>query len=188
MIKYKYFEALERISALACDAVSLACGSDLGKTRAMSEIRKACDGQVCELEDTLFSDFLPPLERDNIAACAHSLSRVVDKASDLLGNILYMPSVAKANEEGRVCVRLAESLRDSVQMLRHIRKPDEMPDIQGFRNMLSEGRAAHCSMLSKLHSGSLPRSCAQGIIMTGRLRSEISRSFDELVEIMLNNI
>lgn len=50
------------------------------------------------------------------------------------------------------------------------------------------GMAASANMLEQLHTGILPRSMAQTIIMTGRLRAELSHSFDELVEIMLNNI
>jgi len=75
-----------------------------------------------------------------------------------------------------------------VALLPRIRRPDETPDVQGFRKLLNDGRSAHNAMLSKLHSGILPRSAAQGIILTGRLRGELSRAFDELVEIMLNNI
>jgi hypothetical protein len=43
-------------------------------------------------------------------------------------------------------------------------------------------------MLEQLHRGSLPRSAASVIIRTGRLRAELSHAFDEVVEVMLNNI
>ena len=189
MAKYNYFENLEQLSELAQNAVHIACGSYAQKTKQeFSTLRKSCDKLICELEDTLFSDFLPPLERNNIAACAHCLSRVVDKASELIGNTEFLSIDRRLNEEGKICMLLAEQLKTSISMLRHIRKPDEMPDIQGFRKLLDEGRCAHNSMLSKLHSGIIPRSYAQSIILTGRLRSELSRCFDELVEIMLNNI
>lgn len=189
MVKYNYFENLEKLSALSEASVKLACGTETTADRkSISELRRSCDRLICELEDALFADFLPPLERDNIAACAHGLSRVVDKAADLLGNTSF-PSVGiKANEEGKICIRLAEELNATISMLRRIRKPDETPNIQGFRKLLCEGRTAHNTMLTRLHSGILPRSSAQAIIMTGRLRAELSHCFDELVEIMLNNI
>ncbi len=189
MVKYNYFENLEQLSALAESAVKLSCGTSPQKDKqGFSALRKSCDRLVCELEDALFADFLPPLERDNIAACAHCLSRVIDKAADLLGNTSFSSFSGKVNEEGKICILLAEQLKLSTSMLRSIRKPDEMPDIQGYRKLLCEGRCAHNAMLEKLHSGVLPRSFAQAIILTGRLRSELSRCFDELVEIMLNNI
>ena len=189
MVKYNYFENLEQLSDCATRAVGLACGSRSdGEGGSMSAIRRSCDRIICELEDALFSDFLPPLERDNIAACAHCLSRVVDQATELLGNLKKGAVGARINEEARICVELAERLRDTISLLRHIRKPDETPDVQGFRKLLAEGRQAHATMLGRLHTGVLPHSYAQTIILTGRLRAELSHSFDELVEVMLNNI
>lgn len=186
MVKYNYFENLEKLSVLSLSAVSLACGGQCRED--ISDIRRRCDRLVCETEDSLFSDFLPPLERDNIAASAHCLSRIVDKASELFSDTSCSPSFTKANEEGKVCIKLAEELQRSISMLRQIRKPDESPNTQGFRELLQEGRLAHKKMLQKLHSGAIPRSSAEAIILTGRLRSELSLAFDELVEIMLNNI
>ena len=88
MVKYNYFENLEQLSDCAKQAVELACGGRIDTdSSSMSTLRRSCDRIVCELEDALFSDFLPPLERDTIAACAHGLSRVVDQATELLGNL-----------------------------------------------------------------------------------------------------
>ena len=94
MVKYNYFENLEQISSLAEAAVKLACGGGARtEEKSISELRKSCDRLICELEDALFSDFLPPLERDNIAACAHSLSRVVDQASELFCVVPVFPPI-----------------------------------------------------------------------------------------------
>lgn len=189
MVKYNYFENLEQLSSLVESAVKLACGTAAPtECGTIAQLRKSCDRLICELEDALFSDFLPPLERDNIAACAHSLSRVVDRASELLCNAAFLTLSGKQNEEGRICVRLAEELKASISLLRRIRKPDEVPNVQGYRKLVSEGRCAHTNMLTRLHTGILPRSSAQTIILTGKLRAELARCFDELVEIMLNNI
>ncbi len=188
MVKYNYFESLEKLSELCFSAVSLVCGRASEKDTDLARLRLSCDRHICELEDALFSDFLPPLERDSIAACAHSLSRIVDQASDLYGHTAPIPSAAKINEEGKICIQLAESLQTSICMLKRIRKPDELPDMQGFRKLLCQGRSAHNAMLTKLHAGTIPRSYAHVIILTGRLRSELSCAFDQLVEVMLNNI
>ncbi len=185
MGKYHYFETLEQLSELSERAVTFSCTEkEEGGKKEFSSLRLSCDRLLCELEDALFSDFLPPLERDSIAACAHSLSRVIDQAWELSAH--HMPP--NSNEEGLVCVRLAEHLTRSVQMLRRLNKPDELPDSQSYRRLLCEGRAAHRSMLEKLRRGTVPRSAAGAIIQTGRLRTELSRAFDEMVEVMLNNI
>ena len=188
-MKYDYFETLEQLSLHASDAVKLACTqTPKSDAQSISSIRKRADRLICELEDTLFSDFLPPLERETIAGCAHSLSRVVDQAAELFCHMTYASPIEKPNEEGKICLELCEKMVASIALLRRIRKPDELPDIQGFRALLSEGRRAHGAMLSRIHSGILPKSAAQTVILTGRLRAEISRAFDELVEMMLNNI
>ena len=187
-MKYHYFETLEQLCDSVVTVVSMACGEKAADPKTVCELRRRCDRQICELEDALFSDFLPPLERDNIAACAHALSRVVDQAIELIGNSATYSGAGKPTEEGAVCIRLAAALKSAVSMLRRIRKPNETPDIQGYRALLGEGRSAHTAMLQKLHTGMLPRSAAQKIILTGRLRAELSHSFDELVEVMLGNI
>jgi hypothetical protein len=186
MVKYRYFETLEQISRLSREAVQLSCGSATAKAQTdAAALRKNCDRLVCELEDTLFVDFMPPLERNNIAACAHSLSRVIDASWDLMGHI--SPCV-RVGEEGEVCEALAEELTRSIAQLRHIRKPEEAPNLQGFRDLLCRGRQAHRVSLQKLRQGAIPRSAAEAVFATGRLRAELSHAFDEVVEIMLNNI
>ena len=186
MVKYNYFENLEKLSSISASAVERACKGEVGAD--LSELRKSCDRLVCETEDALFSDFLPPLERDNIAATAHTLSRIVDRASELLSDSAVCPSFMKNNDEAKICIRLSQVLCGEISLLKKIKRPNETPDLQGYRILLREGRCAHKQMLQKLRSGSLPKSCGEAIILTGRLRSELSGAFDELVEIMLNNI
>jgi hypothetical protein len=189
MVKYNYFEKLGQLATLAESAVQLTCGNIPHRDpRDVSHLRRASDRLICEMEDALFSDFLPPLERENLAACAHCLSRVMDQASELLSALAPLPLSSKFNEEGQICIKLAAHVKRATEMLPRIRKPDEIPDTQGFRLLLSEGGNAHSALLARLHAGVLPRSAAQVIIFTGRLRVELSRAFDELVEIMLNNI
>lgn len=194
MAKMNYFEKLEVLSQLAYDAVCLACGekkqlsereNDAGYN--LPEMRTECDRILCELENSLFTDFIPPLERDNIAAYAHCLSRVVERALEHRANYPEK-AVMRKNEEGSVCVRLADEIRKNTQLLRSLRKNEKQPDAGRFRELLKEGRDAHSAMMAKMNSGSFPHSYAQMIISTGRLRLELSRCFDELVEIMLNNI
>ena len=185
LVKYNYFEDLEKLSSLSLSAVTLSCGGD---GESSPRIRPECDALVCKIEDNLFADFLPPLERDNIAAAAHCLSRIVDKAYELRSEPSADPTFMKSNDEATVCIKLAEELSRAVFLLRRIRRPEEMPDLQGYRELLDEGRAAHKKMLTRIRSGQVSRSKAEAIILTGRLRGELSLAFDEIIEIMLNNI
>ena len=188
MAKYPYFESLEALSDLVSQAVCISCTDAYKKEReTMSALRLARDKTVCEIEDALFADFLPPLERDSIAASAHALSRVIDRASDLAQSKMHF-SLSLPNEEARICMLLAEQLAKDFSLLRTIRKPSEMPSLREFRSLLSEARAAHGTMLSRVASGAFPRYAAETVLLCGRLRSELSCAFDELVEIMLNNI
>lgn len=189
MVKHNYFDDLEGLSEIALSAVSLACSPDKKTSRRdLSSLRRECDGIVCRIEDALFSDFLPPLERDGIAAIAHGLSRIVDRASELLSAPSAAPQFMQRNEEAAICVRLAEELKNGIYLLRRIKKPSEAPDLCGYRRLLSEGRAAHKRILCSVRSGSVSKCHAEAIILTARLRTELSAVFDELVEIMLNNI
>ena len=191
MSKIDYFDTLVKISELSERSVVLASDSGCEKNASATsaKLRDECDSLVFELEKSLFEDFLPPLERNSIAACAHSLSRVIEKANDLS---LYQES-AKAplgykNEECIVCIKLAAELKKHTTILKTIRKPSETPDIAGFRKILDEGRAANKSFIKKMRHGTLPPSAMRISILTSRLRFELSRAFDDIIEIMLNNI
>lgn len=184
--KYNYFDDLEALSALSLSATSLACGRE--KNLNISELRRECDRLVCKIEDTLFSDFLPPLERDGIAAVAHCLSRVVDRSSELLSDPYATASFMLGNEEADVCVKLAEELREGIIMLRRIKKPSEYPNICGYRELLCKGRLSHRHMLSAVRTGAVSKCHREAIILTARLRTELSEAFDRLIEVMLNNI
>ncbi len=189
MAKFHYFESLEQLATLCEEVVQMGClPAPHDAPRHLCAARRSCDGIVCSLEDALFSDFLPPLERDSIAACAHALSRVIDQASELVNRGAELAPTLRDNQEALLCIALAEELSRSVSLLRTITKPDRSPNMQGFRALLTQGRAAHLDTLSKLHQGALPRSALSTAILLSRLRAELSHAFDELVEVMLNNI
>ncbi len=192
MIRTDYFRILEELAALVLSAVSAACkeGASLPQ-KSFCEIRCETDRKVCTLENALFVDFIPPLERDNIAAYAHCLSRVVDKAADYhceACNMRHFCSAQIKNEEALICTELAERLCHATALLRHLRRPDKTPEISEYRELLRKGREAHDGCLARLGAGSLPKQYGHLIISSGRLRLELSRCFDELVEVMLNNI
>ena len=190
MVKYNYFKDLERLSVLSLSAVYLSCGrsDESAAEGGISSLRLECDRLICETEDALFADFLPPLERDGIAAVAHCLSRIVDRAADLLSDSSSTLSFMQSNTEAHVCIKLAEELKDGIFMLRRIRKPSEYPNICGHRDLLCIGRRSHRRMLDAVRTGEVSKCHREAIILTARLRTELSEAFDKLIEVMLNNI
>ncbi len=189
MAKYHYFEELESLANDMAQAVRLCCEDGNKKSGELQKLRRNCDKKICELEKILFSDFLPPLERDNIAACAHCISRVIDRCLEFAATVTTaFPGGIKQNEECEVCISLADTLVKNISLLRNIRKPSEMPSLHSFRDLLEKGRNVHTAMMKKMNSGAIPRSAAQSLFQCTKLRNELSRCFDELVEIMLNNI
>jgi len=192
MVKVDYFRVLEELSALLLSAVSASCkdGAMLSKEK-LCEIKMECDKKICALEDALFCDFITPIERDNIAALAHCISRAIDKAIDYQCEAQrlrkYCPSGIN-NEEAGICAALAERLCRDTELLRKRRRSEVMPSSAEFRALLRKGREAHVRSLAALGRGIYPKNYGQLLITTARLRHELSRCFDELVEVMLNNI
>ena len=184
--KYNYFDDLESLSSLSLSAVSLACGRSTDTD--LPELRRECDRLVCSIEDALFSDFLPPLERDGIAAVAHCLSRIIDRSAELMSDSCSTASFMQKNEEAHVCIKLASSLKDGIFMLRKIKKTSDCPDLCGYRALLCEGRQSHKRMLAALRKGEISKVHRETVILTSRLRIELSEAFDRTVEVMLNNI
>ncbi|MBQ8140286.1 MAG: hypothetical protein IJ038_01135 [Clostridia bacterium] len=189
MAKYNYFEALEELAAGACNAVRSVCGEGASiSKKEFTQIRSDCAKTLFSLENSLFSEFLPPLERDNIAAYAHCLSRLIDTAAEHFALSRALGGQRKKNEEEKICLELASEIKNGTSMLRNLKKPGEIPDIQKFRSLLHSGIEAHNAELSKINSGVLPKTYAQSVLSAGRLRIDLSKCFDKLLEIMLNNI
>ena len=126
---------------------------------------------------------MPPLERASICSCAHSVARVIERCNDI---VTYRSSKnlfgEKRNREAELCIRLSELIEENTMRLRHIKRPEELPDLIGFRKLINEARTAHSNLQKKLNSGIYPRSTQQSLCLLGKLRCELSRSFDELVE------
>ena len=68
MPKFDYFKAIEELSATAVSAVCISCyvGYTKKEKNKLWAIRLSADKYLCEIENALFSDFLPPLERASI--------------------------------------------------------------------------------------------------------------------------
>lgn len=186
MQKTNYFDLLDTLAALADKSVREVCShpfQDDGKT-----IQAEANRLLCECEKALFSDFLPPLERHSIATCAHALCRVIH-ATEALYAAPPLPSFGgRRTEECERCLTLSEQLREEVTLLRKLRKPREIPDLESFRKELLCAREAHNEMQKKILAGGLSRNASESVHRLAALRSALSSAFDTLIEVMLMNI
>ena len=190
MSRYNYFDSLERLSVLSARAVFLSCSSARASAQIeLASIRQDAGRILCELERELFSDFMPPLERADISAVAHALCRIIERCADILGyksgkNSIY----ERKSKEAELCIRLSRLVEDTVSRLRRVKRPDELPDLVGFRRLLCEAQSAHERLQRKLCSGAYPRSALHSLCLICALRRELSHTFDILVEVMLENV
>ena len=189
MGKFQYFDALEHLSASALEAVRL-CGEGGGekKKERLHALCLSCTQQLCELEAALFHDFLPPLERQSIAACAHVLFRILNRADELLCATQNERLTGSAKTNAEICLRLAQAIHDNTRRLRAIRKPSETPDLQGFRKLLSEVGDTQRTASSLSPSRTPSRAALSTGILWENLRKELGYAFDQLIEVMLTNI
>ena len=189
MAKSTYFDSLERLGVLCNRAVFLSCSSTSNRTlNEILSIRDLSDKIVCTLEKKLFCDFMPPLERATIAACAHSILRIIDKCTEIMNTKSARCFYDKKSKEAELCIRLSELIEENIFRLRKIKKPNETPDFSGFRKLISEARTAHYMLQRRMCTGVYPKNTQQTLVLQGQLRCELSHCFDDIIEIMLHNI
>ena len=183
MQKINYFEILEEISLLCTRAVYLTSGNSRSALQKSllecRELQKQCIQKISSLEDFLFTDFLPPLERRSIAEAAHGMGRIIECSNQTIFQKLQRSGYDKRAKEADVCIKLAEILEESVGLLKKIKKPNQTPKTKEFRESLQSSRHASKSYQKKQSPSSL---------CTAELREELSNCFDRLIEIMLCNI
>lgn len=188
MGKQNYFSVLEKLSEISYSSVSLSLSCSHGKEiKELSELRKSSYLLLYSLEYSLFSDFLPPLERDGIAAYAHSVTRIIDSANEhaLLKRSSHC---LRRTEEEQICLELAYIIKESTLVLKELKKPGKFPNIRKFRELLHKGHMAHVKEMSAAIALSTSGSAFQMSMSAGKLRSELSLCFDKLLEVMLDNI
>ena len=190
MPKFNYFDSLEKLALLCSRSTFIACsGIKPSSQSEIASIRHSADRALCELEQMLFSDFMPPLERVSICAEAHSLIRIIERCAEITSYRTTKNFFGeRKNKEAELCIRLSQLIEENMIKLRHIKRPDQLPDLIGFRRLVCDARNAHAAMQKKLNSGVYPRSAQHSLCMQGKLRIELARAFDELIEVMLANI
>lgn len=186
MQKTNYFDLLDTLAMLADKSVRTVCtnpNKDDGKA-----IQTDASRLLCECEKALFSDFLPPLERHSIAACAHALCGVIYATEPLYATPPFASFGGRRTEECERCLVLSEQLREGVSLLRKLRKPNAIPNLEGFRKDLQCAKDAHGETQKRMHAGTLPRNASDTVFALSTLRSALSTAFDTLIEVMLMNL
>lgn len=183
MQKNNYFERLEELSSLCVRAVYISSASTRpliqSALREIKELQEQATDKICELEFTLFDDFLPPLERQSIAEAAHAMGRIIEKCYCVIFQKSQRSGYDKKIKVSDSCIALSELIDDAVSLLKKIKKPNQAPKILEFRKALLAARQA--SRTPQKRQGS----ACWGL---NELREELSRCFDKIIEIMLCNI
>lgn len=183
MQKNNYFDSLEELAVLCTRSVFLASSSTRPAIHRasleMQELQSHALELLCSVEETLFFDFLPPLERQSIAEIAHSLCRIIEASARLLHQKSAKPSAEKRIKGAEVCSALSSIIEDSVKMLKRIKKPSTIPELRKFRELLLSSRRL---------SRTAQKKQSFGLSLVCELREELSDCFDKIVEAMLRNI
>ena len=183
MQKINYFELLEEISVLCTRAVFLASGN----TRSLlqksivecRELQEQAIEKISAVENFLFTDFLPPLERRSIAEAAHGMGRIIECSHQIIFQKLQRSGYDKRIKEQEIYIKLAQILEESVGLLKKIKKPNQTPKTKEFREILFSLRNSSRSTQKRQSPSSL---------CMNELREELSDCFDKIIEIMLCNI
>ena len=183
MQKINYFELLEEISVLSTRSVYLATENTRSRLQEALleciELQAEATSKICTLEEFLFKDFLPPLERRSIAEAAHGMGRIIECSYQAISKKLQRSGYDKRSRDQDSYIKLAELIEESIKLLKKIKKPNQMPKSKEFRDILQKAHVVTKSSSKKQSSSAL--------CMT-ELQKELSDCFDKIIEIMLCNI
>lgn len=183
MQKINYFELLEEISVLSTRAVFLAAGNSrsiLQKSIVECQmLQEQSSEKICAIENFLFTDFLPPLERRSIAEAAHGMGKIIDCSYQVIFQKLQRSVYDKRIKAQETCVLLVQILEESVGLLKKIKKPNQTPKTKEFREILLNSRKS---------ARSIQKRQSPYALCMNELREELSDCFDKIIEIMLCNI
>lgn len=182
MQKTNYFDLLESLAFLADKSIRRAC-TGRGQERERSAWSEAL-GLLCDCEKALFADFLPPLERHSIAACAHALCRVI-LAAERLGEL---PPPFSHEKDWAPCLSLSEQLCKEIGLLRRVRKPTSTPNLRAFRENLRYAEESHGNVQKRIWARGASTGAPQAVTNLSDLYHSLAFAYDMLVEVMLMNI
>ena len=184
MLKYDYFNALEALCERALDAVSSATRATPARPSAIYEITESCYELSADIEHALFSDFLPPLERESLVAYAHALTSLAETALVYSALCPVSRGLSHAAKLECICRDLSALISQSTALLRRIKKTPDLPDIDRFKKLKSDALELALSLSGGRASvlSPKPTEAELGLILA------LSDTFDILIEVMLKNI
>ncbi len=182
MQKTNYFEVLDELAKDCSRAIFLSLENV--RSRLISSLKECEKIQLdalrksCELELSLFGDFLPPIERHTIAELSHKLLKIIEKCIYIMCQKIQRPSNERKAKYNAELKALSQIIEESISMLKKIKKPGQTPNLNEFRKKVTETR----KMLRAPHKKQGPQ------LLIYELCEDISDLFDKIVEIMLCNI
>ena len=137
--KFDYFRALERLGEFASQEAHLLVkileefdsATLLQRVGEMHEIENAADGQLHELFTHIATEFLTPIEREDIAEIAYRLDDVVDYIDDVVQQ-LYMYDIQEVYpptlEMAALIIKATDALSDCLTEFRNFKKSKLLND------------------------------------------------------------
>ena len=183
MQKTNYFETLEALSIECSRVIFLSLESTRARLSSALEecekIQQIAIKKVCELDLSLFADFLPPIERNNISELGHTILVTIEKCIYIMCQKIQRPQSEKKQKYVSEIKNLSQIIEESIFMLKKIKKPNQTPKISEFREAEKEIR----KVLRPTHKKQTPLSN-----LLYELCEQLSYMFDKIIEIMLCNI
>ena len=144
-----------------------------------------------EIDAALFDEFLPPVDRVSISACAHALNSAVGAAFELSPLAGASSGVSRRSaicEEMSVCVELAGKIADAVGALTQKNSRTALPDTYAFCLCLNKGRGVHFTFSSRVTFSDSRRE--QNALMAGieHYRRTMAYAYDKIIEAILGNV
>lgn len=184
MLKYDYFNAIETLTSKALDSVSAATRGTPTKPSAIYGVIQECYSMSGEIERALFSDFLPPLDRESIVTYAHALTDLADAALIYSALCPVSRPLSHAARFEYFCIELSNLISQSTSLLKKIKKSPDIPSIDVFKKLKADA-LDDCLSISKGRANALkpkPTEAELSLILA------LSDTFEILMKVMLKNI
>lgn len=195
MSKYNYFLSLERLADAQLRASRLLKSEFCGEVRKslsdISDINRQSNSLCSEVDAALFSEFLPPIDRVSISACAHGLNRITGAAFELAMLTGCADRISRRSalcDEMSVCASLAELIYEAVGYFEKLNSHSSLPDTYAFRLCLNKGRGVHSGFATRLSFSDVRSDQSPLILGIEHYRRTEAEVYDTVIESILENI
>lgn len=162
-IKYSYFDKFIKLSEYCCKSAKLLDEvirnykvSELNdRMKEMHEIEHAADLEGHEIMRKLSTEFITPIEREDIVALIHKIDDITDSIEDVLLHA-YMYNIktvrSEALEFSKIIVESCEELRKTLVEFSNFRKSKEIHKcIVQINKLEEEGDEIYIEAIRRLH-------------------------------------